>query len=92
MLAEKAVAINLLSMSNVTEIREAIAKLSPEDQSLLAAEIFATIPLPHESDPAFLAALDEGLADADAGRVYSIEEARKMTDKWISESSSQKKP
>jgi predicted transcriptional regulator len=79
-------------MSTVTEIREAISKLSPEDQSLLAAEIFATIPLPHESDPAFLAAIDEGLADAEAGRVYSIEEVRTMSDKWISESSSRKEP
>ena len=74
-------------MSTVAEIKEAISKLSPEDQSLLAAEILATIPLPHESDPEFLASLDEAEEDIKAGRVYSVEEVRAMIPKWISESS-----
>ncbi len=71
-------------MSTVAEIREAISKLSPEDQSLLAAEIFATIPLPHESDPAFLAKLDESLAAAEKGPIYTIEEVDAMIPQWIS--------
>jgi len=39
-----------------------------------------------------LAALDEGLADEKAGRVYSIEEVRAMIPQWITESRSQKEP
>lgn len=74
-------------MSTVTEIREAISKLSPEDQSRLAAELLATIPLPHESDPEFLASLDEAEEDVKAGRVYSPQEVRALIPKWISESS-----
>lgn len=79
-------------MSTVTEIREAISKLTEKERDLLMAELFATMPEPDENDPALLAAIDEGLADAEAGRVYSIEEVRIMSDKWISESSSRKKP
>jgi hypothetical protein len=75
-------------MSTVAEIREAISKLSPDEQSLLAQEIFATIPLPHESDPAFLAALDRSLADDEADRVYSVEEARSIISRRTSESQS----
>jgi hypothetical protein len=75
-------------MSTVAEIREAISKLSDNDQSLLLAELFATIPLPHESDPEFLASLDRGIADADAGRVISIEELDAKVAEWISKSPS----
>jgi hypothetical protein len=77
-------------MSTVAEIREAISKLSPDGQSRLAAEILATIPLPHENDPAFLAALDRGVADDEADRVYSIEQVDAKVQEWISKSSSPK--
>ncbi len=77
-------------MSTVAEIRDAISKLSPEDQSLLAAEIYATIPLPHESDPEFLATLNRAIADDDADRVYSIGEVDAKVSKWTSKSPSPK--
>ena len=35
-----------------------------------------------------LAAIDEGIADADAGRVTPAEEAKKKISEWITESSS----
>jgi predicted transcriptional regulator len=77
-------------MSTVAEIREAISKLSPEDQSRLMAELFESIPLPQETDPAFLAALDRGIADDEADRVYSIEQVDTKVQEWISKSSSPK--
>ncbi len=79
-------------MSTVTEIREAISKLNTQDRYLLMAQLFATMQEPDENDPELLAALDEGLADEAAGRVYSIEEVRAMIPQWISKSPSQKKP
>jgi predicted transcriptional regulator len=79
-------------MSTVSEIREAISKLNAQDRYLLMAQLFATMPEPDENDPELLAALDEGLADEAAGRVYSIEEVRAMVPKWISKSPSQKEP
>ncbi len=78
------------SMSTVAEIREAIAKLSQEDQSLLVEELLASVPMPHESYPAFLAALDRAIADDDADRVYSIEEVDAKVSRWISKSHSPK--
>ena len=75
-------------MSTVAEIREAISKLSPEDQSRLVEEILATIPLPHESDPEFLAKLDASLAAAEKGPVYTVDEVRAMLPEWISASKS----
>ena len=81
----------LFPMSTVTEIREAISKLNAEERELLLAELFDARLEAHENSPEFRAAIDEGLADAEAGRVYSIEEARNLTEQWISESSSQKK-
>jgi predicted transcriptional regulator len=79
-------------MSTVTEIREAISKLNAQDRYLLMAQLFATMPEPDENDPELLAALDEGLADEAAGRVYSIDEVRAMIPQWISKSPSQKEP
>jgi predicted transcriptional regulator len=79
-------------MSTVTEIQEAISKLNAQDRYLLMAQLFATMPEPDENDPELLAALDEGLADEAAGRVYSIEEVRAMIPQWISKSPSQKEP
>lgn len=79
-------------MSTVTEIREAISKLNEQDRYLLMAQLFATMPEPDENDPELLAALDEGLADEKAGRVYSIDEVRAMIPQWISKSLSPKEP
>jgi predicted transcriptional regulator len=72
------------------EIREAIAKLNPKDQSLLVEELLASLPLSQESDPALLAALDRAIADDDADRVYSIEEVDAKVSQWISKSHSPK--
>jgi len=79
-------------MSTVTEIRKAIGQLTEQDRYLLMAQLFATMPEPDENDAELLAALDEGLADEKAGRVYSIEEVRAMIPQWITESRSQKEP
>lgn len=43
-----------------------------------------------EVDAKTLAAIDRGTADADAGRVVSLEEARKLAPQWISKFESQK--
>jgi hypothetical protein len=77
-------------MSTVTEIREAINKLSPDDQSRLLGELFATIPMPHENDPEFLATLDRAIADDDADRVYTLEEVDAKVKEWTSKSPSPK--
>lgn len=41
-------------------------------------------------DQATLAAIDEGIRDAKAGRVFSMEEVRKLLPKWITAFSSRK--
>ena len=43
-----------------------------------------------EVDAKTLAAIDRGTADADADRVVSLEEARKLVPQWISKFESQK--
>jgi predicted transcriptional regulator len=48
------------------------------------------VPLREEEDPETLAAIDEGLRDAKAGRVVPAEEVRKLVNKWISAFSTQK--
>ena len=45
---------------------------------------------PVEVDAETLAAIDRGVADADAGRTVSLEEARQSIPKWISQFESQK--
>jgi len=40
-------------------------------------------PLPDEEDDETLAAIDEGIRDAGAGRVVSAEEVRKLMPQWI---------
>ena len=45
-------------------------------------------PILDEEDEETLAAIDEGIRDADAGRTVSIEEVRDLVPKWITESSS----
>jgi predicted transcriptional regulator len=43
-----------------------------------------------EVDAATLAAIDQGIKDAEEGRTVSIDEARKMIPKWISKFESHK--
>ena len=43
-----------------------------------------------EVDAKTLAAIDRGAADADAGRMVSLEKARKLVPQWISKFQSQK--
>ncbi len=47
-------------------------------------------PVIEEEDEATLAAIDEGMRDAKAGRTVSMEKVRKLLPKWITASSSRK--
>jgi predicted transcriptional regulator len=47
-------------------------------------------PILDEEDEETLAAIDEGIRDADEGRTVPIEEVRKQMYEWITASSSQK--
>ena len=49
-----------------------------------------SISLFEEEDEETLAAIDEGIRDAEAGRTVPIEEVRKLVPTWITESSSRK--
>jgi predicted transcriptional regulator len=49
-------------------------------------------PTIQDEDAETLAAIDEGIRDADAGRTVPIEEVRKLLPQWISSSSSRKEP
>jgi len=46
------------------------------------------VPLTDEENEATLAAIDQGIKDADEGRVVSLEEARRRIQEWLSKSSS----
>jgi predicted transcriptional regulator len=48
------------------------------------------IPIDDEEDEETLAAIDEGVRDAAAGRTVPIEEVRGLLPKWIAASSSRK--
>jgi predicted transcriptional regulator len=48
-------------------------------------------PLLDDEDDETLAAIDEGLRDADAGNMVPIEEVRKMLPLWITASTSRRK-
>jgi len=48
------------------------------------------VPMTNEEDEATLAAIDQGIKDADEGRVVSLEEARRRIQEWPSKSSSRK--
>jgi predicted transcriptional regulator len=63
--------------------REAVAKASKTDFDIPA-------PIDEEEDEETLAAIDEGIRDAEAGRTVPIEEVRKLLPKWITASSSRK--
>jgi predicted transcriptional regulator len=43
-----------------------------------------------DENPETLAAIDEGIRDAKAGRTVALEEVRKLLPKWITASSSRK--
>jgi predicted transcriptional regulator len=47
-------------------------------------------PVIEDEDEKTLAAIDEGIRDAEAGRTIPIEKARKQLHKWITASSSRK--
>lgn len=47
-------------------------------------------PVIEEEDEATLAAIDEGIRDARAGRTISLEKVRKLLPQWITASSSRK--
>jgi len=59
----------------------------------MAAELKLDHPVPmtDEEDDATLAAIDQGIQDADEGRVVSAEEARQRVRQWLSKSSTPKK-
>jgi predicted transcriptional regulator len=46
------------------------------------------VPSDEEEDEQTLAAIDEGIRDAEAGRIVPIEEVRKLLPKWITDSTS----
>jgi hypothetical protein len=50
-----------------------------------------TVPLTEDEDKETLAAIDRGIQVADQGRSVSLDEAREMIPKWISESASPNK-
>jgi predicted transcriptional regulator len=54
-------------------------------------EFEAEVPVADDEDEATLAAIDEGLHDAESGRTVPIEKVRELLPKWISDSSSPKK-
>ena len=47
-------------------------------------------PIDEEEDEETLAAIDEGIRDAEAGRTVPIEDVRKLLPTWITASSSRK--
>jgi len=47
-------------------------------------------PVKDDEDQATLAAIDEGIKDAKAGRTVSAEQVRKLLPRWITASSSRK--
>jgi len=47
-------------------------------------------PIDEEEDEETLAAIDEGILDAEAGRTVPMEEIRRLLPKWITASSSHK--
>ncbi len=48
------------------------------------------VPIEDDEDEATLAAIDEGIADAKAGRTVPAEQVRKLIRKWVSGSSRHK--
>ena len=55
-------------------------------------EVEKPAPLIDDEDEATLAAIDEGIRDAKAGRTVPMEKVRKLLPQWITASSSRKGP
>ena len=53
-------------------------------------ELDKPAPVADDEDAETLAAIDEGIRDAEAGRTVPSEEARKLLSKWITDSSTHK--
>ena len=53
-------------------------------------ELESPVPIPDEEDEDTIAAIDEGIRDAKAGRTVPAEEVRKRLPKWITASSTRK--
>jgi predicted transcriptional regulator len=71
----------------------AFAAASPYDNSMAKSKKFdleAPPPIVEEEDEETLAAIDEGIRDAEAGRVVSAEKARELLPKWTTASSTRK--
>ena len=49
------------------------------------------LPMMDDEDEQTLAAIDEGIRDAEAGRIVPAEEVRKLLPKWITDSPTRKK-
>ena len=49
------------------------------------------VSIPEDEDDKTLAAIDEGIADAEAGRTAPIEDVRKLLPQWIHTASSSRK-
>ena len=69
-------------------------RLIPAYDKLMAKakkfELESSAPVPDEEDEETLAAIDEGVRDAKAGRTVTTEEVRKRLSKWITASSTRK--
>jgi predicted transcriptional regulator len=55
-------------------------------------ELEAPMPIVDDEDEDTLASIDEGVRDAKAGRTVPAEEVRQRLPKWITDSSTRKKP
>ena len=53
-------------------------------------DLVKPVPVIDEEDGETLAAIDEGVRDANSGRTSTIEKVRKLLPQWITESSSRK--
>jgi predicted transcriptional regulator len=71
-------------MNTLQEIMTAIAHLQPRERALLTAELLASEPEPEMQE--LEAALERGMADADAGRVCPISEVPAMIREWLGKS------
>ena len=71
-------------MSTLEEIRTAITQLTPRDQAILSAELYAMNAEPESVE--LEAALQRGLDDVAAGRVRGIEVVKDMIPRWTSKS------
>ena len=71
-------------MSSVTEIQEAIGKLSLKDKSTLAAwfESQEEHVMSEAEEAALLARLDKAARELDAGKGITLERTRAMVGKW----------